>query len=122
MTSFNTVVNPDVGIDSQVYADNMKNLESITKSFIIMLKENISTMSAVQIEEFKKELEESIITIENINIEQAKQLVKALTDFSSIKEYIEPKQIEDLSFMNEEQIKQFLTNVSNIIPDLQLKF
>lgn len=122
LTSFNTVVNPDVGIDSQVYADNMKNLESITKSFIIMLKENISTMSAVQIEEFKKELEESIITIENINIEQAKQLVKALTDFSSIKEYIEPKQIEDLSFMNEEQIKQFLTNVSNIIPDLQLKF
>lgn len=111
LTSFNVVVNPDVGIDSQIYADNMKNLERITKSFMIMLKENISTMSSIQIEEFKKELEDSIYTIENINMEQAKELVKSLTDFSSIKEFIEPKQIESLSFMNPEQIEEFLTNI-----------
>ena len=103
------------GIDYSQSSENIEQIDSVMKTFIIKLKEEVSTLSTLQMKEFKKKLEKSILTVTDINKEKAQELINDIMQVGSIKNAVDKLINFDLSFLTDKQMSEIVDNISNNI-------
>ena len=103
------------GIDYSQSSENIEQIDSIMKTFIIKLKEEVSTLSTLQMKEFKEKLEKSILTVTDINKEKAQELINDIMQIGSIKNAVDKLINFDLSFLTDKQMSEIVDNISNNI-------
>ena len=109
------LVSKSDGIDYGQSSENLDKIDNIMKTFIIKLKEEVSTLSSLQIKEFKKKLEKSILTVDGVDKEKAQELIDDILQIGNA-EIIADKVLEfDISFFSDEQMMKIIDNISKSI-------
>lgn len=102
------IIMPSDGIDLDTFNENWERINKLSERFIINLKEELSCMSRVQIKEFEKKLEEAILSVDNIDKEKGKQLLKDIMQFENLGNVT-------LDFLNDDQKLDLLNKIKNLI-------
>ena len=109
------LVSKSDGIDITQSFENSETIDQIARGFIIKLKEEVSIMSSLQIKEFYKQLNDSILSIENIDKEKAISLINEIVGIDDIKEYTDKLLDFDLSWLTKEQKEEMVNNLEKNI-------